>query len=66
MEYRSQRRKNITPLETSCRKEMYNSREDAEDMIRFINENYTGREINAYKCPVCGFWHLTSRKRKDT
>lgn len=57
-------KKKPDPIELPCRKAMYNSKEEAEDMIRFINENRITREIRAYKCKVCGFWHLTSRSEK--
>jgi hypothetical protein len=59
--------KNINPLEPPCKKTIYNSLAEAEDMIKYIKENRVVRDIKAYKCDVCGFWHLTSRKegRKD-
>lgn len=49
------------PIELTCRKTIYNSKEEAEDMIRYINENRITRQIRAYKCSICGFWHLTSK-----
>jgi hypothetical protein len=52
--------KKVSPLELPCRKKMYDSQEEAQDMIRYINENRVANEIHAYKCSVCGFWHLTS------
>jgi len=55
--------KNISPLEPSCKKAVYNSPEEAQDMIRHINESRVIREIRAYKCTICGFWHLTSKVR---
>lgn len=54
---------NVKPIEPLCKKAMYNTKEDALDMVRYINENYTGRVINVYKCDICGFWHLTSKAR---
>jgi hypothetical protein len=55
--------KKIQPVGLPCRKTMYNSLEEAQDMIRFLNENRTGRELRAYKCMTCGFWHLTSKSK---
>ena len=55
--------KNISPVNPPCRKTIYNSLEEAQDMIRYISEKRGGREIRAYKCTVCGFWHLTSRTK---
>jgi hypothetical protein len=55
--------KKIHPVEPPCKKTIYNSLEEAQDMIRYINENRIVREIKAYKCGICGFWHLTSKSR---
>lgn len=63
MRYKTITGKNLDPIETPCKKAIYQTREDAEDMIRHIAETRTGREIRAYRCDVCGFWHLTSRKK---
>jgi hypothetical protein len=53
--------KKIIPIELPCRKTMYNSPEEAQDMIRYIKENRRVQDIKAYKCLTCGFWHLTSK-----
>jgi hypothetical protein len=53
--------KSVPPIEPSCRKEMYHTREEAEDMIRYIQENRVVRALRAYQCPICGLWHLTSK-----
>jgi hypothetical protein len=63
MRYKTSSKKRIVPLETPCRKALYHTREDAEDMIRHLAETRRGREISAYRCDVCGFWHLTSREK---
>jgi len=55
--------KNIDPIQPSCRKAIYNSMEEAQDMIKHIKETRVVREITAYKCLICGFWHLTSRTK---
>lgn len=55
--------KDIHPIEPPCRKKIYDSHEEALDMIKHIKETRTVKEINAYQCTVCGFWHLTSRSR---
>jgi hypothetical protein len=62
MNYKSSRKTKIEPIGLFCRKTPYNSLEEAQDMIRYINETRVTREIRAYKCSICGFWHLTSRK----
>jgi hypothetical protein len=61
MAYKQSGIKRINPLEPPCKKTIYNSPEEAHDMIRYIKENRTAREIHAYKCTICGFWHLTSK-----
>jgi hypothetical protein len=55
--------KKIHPVDPPCKKTMYNSLEEAQDMIQYIKENGRGRELYAYKCMTCGFWHLTSKMR---
>lgn len=53
--------KNIHPVEPPCKKTIYHSLEQAQDMITYINEKRVSKEIRAYKCEICGFWHLTSK-----
>jgi hypothetical protein len=50
-------------IEPPCKKTIYNSLEEAQVMIQYINENRRVREIHAYKCTICGFWHLTSKSK---
>ena len=64
MVYKNSNNKKIDPIEPVCKKAIYNSQEEAQDMINYINENRTSREIHVYKCNICGFWHLTSRAKK--
>jgi hypothetical protein len=61
MAYKTSKVKNITPIELPCRKKIYYSPEEAQEMIRYIRETRTVREIHAYKCTSCGFYHLTSK-----
>jgi rubrerythrin len=65
MSYKTTGKKRIAPVEPPCRKAIYQSREEAEDMIRHLAETLTGKEIRAYRCDVCGFWHLTSRGKPE-
>jgi hypothetical protein len=65
MAYKQSNFGKITPFEPPCRKTIYHTLEDAQDMIRYMKENRaSAKEINAYKCDVCGFWHLTSKIKK--
>jgi len=61
MGYKPFSRKKAEPVQPPCKKTIYYSLEEAQDMIRHITETRIVREIRAYKCPVCGFWHLTSK-----
>jgi len=63
MGYKYSNIKKISPIELPCKKTMYNSLEEAQDIIRYIEENRGGRPIHAYKCTACGFWHLTSKSK---
>jgi hypothetical protein len=63
MGYKISNIKKINPIEPPCKKAIYNSLEEAQAMIRHINENRNVREIRAYKCMTCGFWHLTSKSK---
>jgi hypothetical protein len=40
---------------------MYNSLIDAKESIDYLQENKGVKDLSAYKCLVCGFWHLTSK-----
>jgi hypothetical protein len=64
MGYSQSKIKNIEPVEPSCRKTIYYTAEEANDMIKYLKENRTNKAISAYKCSVCGFWHLTSKPWK--
>jgi hypothetical protein len=55
--------KHPAPLEPGCKKTIYNSQEEAQDMINYIREIRAVRDIRPYKCNICGFWHLTSRTK---
>jgi hypothetical protein len=63
--YKSKRPGYVEPITPACKKTIYNSLEEAEDMIRYINETRVVRDLNAYKCPVCGMWHLTSKTEQS-
>jgi hypothetical protein len=61
MKYKPSRIRNIYPVESPCKKTMYNSLIDAKESIAYLQENRVVKELSAYKCSVCGFWHLTSK-----
>ncbi|NLJ44615.1 MAG: hypothetical protein GX431_13220 [Bacteroidales bacterium] len=61
MVFRALKKIRIGSVEPPCKKTIYHSKEEAEDMIRYINETRVTRDIKAYKCNICGFWHLTSK-----
>ena len=61
MAYKASKYKSLDPIGPSCNKTMYNSRAEAEDMIRHIQETRVVRELNVYQCTTCSLWHLTSK-----
>jgi len=61
MAYKLTKRNNIDPIQPGCKKPVYYSEQEAQDMIKYIKETRVVREIRAYKCDVCGYWHLTSK-----
>ncbi len=54
--------KNVTPVGPACRKKTYYTAEEAQETIEHLRETRYVRKMHAYKCPDCGFWHLTSHK----
>jgi hypothetical protein len=63
MGFRLSNKTKIHPIDPPCKKTIYNSLEDAQAMIKYIVENREVQEIHAYKCTICGFWHLTSKSK---
>jgi len=63
MAYKLSNIKKVNPIEPPCKKTIYNSLEEAQDMVSYIKENRRVQEIHAYKCNSCGFWHLTSKSK---
>jgi len=51
----------IDPPERPCKKTIFNSLIDAKESIAYLQENKYVKDLSAYKCSVCGFWHLTSK-----
>ena len=64
MAYKSSKFKSVSPLGPSCNKTIYNSRKEAEDMIRYIQEERIVKDLRAYQCADCGLWHLTSKSKQ--
>lgn len=61
MSYNSSKYRNMDPIGPPCKKTAYDSRREAEEMIRYIQETRFTRALHAYQCPVCGLWHLSSK-----
>ena len=60
MAYNSSKYSSVDPIGSHCTKGMYNTRKEAEDMIRHIQETTYTRQLHAYQCSDCGMWHLSS------
>jgi len=63
MGYKLSKIRKVSPIEPQCKKAMYNTPEEAQDMVSYIKENRGIQKIDVYKCTVCGFWHLTSKSK---
>jgi hypothetical protein len=61
MKYKPSRLRKIYPVDTPCKKTMYDSLIDAKESIEYLKENKYVKDLSAYNCSVCGFWHLTSK-----
>jgi hypothetical protein len=61
MKYKPSRTKNADHVQSPCKKTMYNSLIEAKESIDYLKENKWVKDLSAYKCSVCGFWHLTSK-----
>ena len=61
MKSKPARIKKIDPIAVTCKKTIYNSLIEAQESIAYIQENKFVKDLSAYKCSVCGFWHLTSK-----
>ncbi len=61
MKYKPSRERKVYPIESPCKKTMYNSQADAKESMDYLMANKGVKELSAYKCTVCGFWHLTSK-----
>lgn len=61
MKYKPSRIRKIYPIESPCKKTIYNSLIDAQEAINYIQANKVVKDLSAYKCSLCGFWHLTSK-----
>jgi hypothetical protein len=61
MKSRPSRIRKIDPIESPCKKTIYTSLIDAKESITYLQQNKHVKDLSAYKCFVCGFWHLTSK-----
>ena len=61
MKYKPSGIKKVIPIEFSCKKSIYNSFAEAQESIAYLQQNKHVKELSAYKCSVCGYWHLTSK-----
>lgn len=49
----------------SClRKKFYRSKQIAEQTVKRIKEE-RGVMLYVYECPICGYYHLTKKPRKE-
>jgi sulfite reductase beta subunit-like hemoprotein len=61
MKYRFTRQQKIYPIEPPCKKTMYDSETDAQEMIKYLkSEKGVKEQLHYYACIKCGKYHLTS------
>jgi hypothetical protein len=61
MKYKSNRERKIDPIGPTCKKKMYNTFDEAKASIEYLQQTKWIKDLSAYKCTICGFWHLTSK-----
>jgi len=61
IKYKPSRIRKIYPVESPCKKTMYNSMIEAKESIDYLQKNKYVKDLSAYKCSACGFWHITSK-----
>jgi hypothetical protein len=61
MKYKLSSTRKINPVEVPCKKTMYKTLIEAEESIDYLQKDKWVKGLSAYKCSVCGFWHLTSK-----
>jgi hypothetical protein len=45
----------------SCKKKIpYDSKKEINAIIRNSRNKNQNKTLSSYRCPICGFWHLTS------
>jgi hypothetical protein len=54
-------KRKIDTIAAPCKKTIYNSLTEAQEAIIYIEENKYVKGLSAYRCLVCGKWHLTSK-----
>lgn len=59
MKYKQSLIRKIDPIESPCKKTIYGSLQEAKESIEYLQDNKGAKSLSAYKCSVCGFWHLT-------
>jgi hypothetical protein len=55
------RKKGIDPIGFPCKKAIYDSEADALEAIDHILATRWVKDLSAYRCTICGKWHLTSK-----
>ena len=61
MKYKASGERKTDPVKAPCKKTIYNSFIEAKEAIDYHQKSKWVKGLSAYKCSVCGFWHLTHK-----
>lgn len=61
MKYNIPENKKVNPIESPCKKTIYDTQEMAKEMIEYLKNEKGIKDLHSYQCFQCGLWHLSSK-----
>lgn len=61
MKYKIPENKKLHPIESPCKKTIYDTQDQAKEMIIYLKNEKGIKDLQTYQCHICGLWHLTSK-----
>jgi hypothetical protein len=62
VKYKLTKTEKINPIEPPCKKTIYITQAEALEAIEHMKGIHR-IELSTYQCSLCGYWHLTSKKK---